>query len=99
MGSKVGKKSYRKEFKVEVVNLALSNGISREETAKNVGIPASTLNRWIREYQGEGVRAFPGHGNPKDEELAELRAENKRLRQEREILKKATVFFARESGN
>jgi len=56
--------------------------------------------RWKRELEAEGVNAFPGHGNrsPVEEELHRLRAENKRLLMERDILKKATAFFAKEGS-
>jgi transposase len=55
------------------------------------------LRRWIHESHtaaGTGVRAFPGHGRPRDEELTRLRKENKTLREANEILKKAAVIFA-----
>ena len=58
------------------------------------------LRRWKRELESDGNQAFPGKGNlsaEKQEELDRLRKENKRLRMEREILKKATAFFAKES--
>ena len=51
--------------------------------------------RWRRQLEAEGVRAFPGNGNPRDEELARLRKEVRELREERDILRKAAVIFSR----
>ena len=53
------------------------------------------IYRWRRQLQEEGVRAFPGNGNPRDEELAQLRKENRELREERDILRKAAAIFSR----
>jgi transposase-like protein len=57
------------------------------------------LRRWMqasRQAAGSGLQAFPGHGRPRDAELARLRKENKALRDANEILKKAAVIFAQE---
>ena len=51
--------------------------------------------RWRRQLKAEGVRAFPGNGNPRDEELARLRKEVRELREERDILRKAGAIFSR----
>lgn len=51
--------------------------------------------RWRRQLEAEGVRAFPGNGNPRDEELARLRKEVRELREERDILRKAAAIFSR----
>ena len=53
------------------------------------------LQRWKREASEENLTAFPGHGNPRDEELAQMRKENAELKEEREILKKALAIFSR----
>jgi len=65
--------------------------------AVDLGINENMLRRWMqasRESAGSGLQAFPGHGRPKDAELARLRKENKVLREANEILKKAAVIFA-----
>jgi transposase len=67
------------------------------QIAKDLGISEKMLYRWIqvsRETKGTRIQPFPGHGRPKDEELARLRKENKALREANEILKKAAVIFA-----
>jgi transposase len=55
------------------------------------------LQRWKREAEQQGLKAFPGHGNPRDEELSQLRKENAELKEERDILKKALAIFSKRS--
>ena len=88
------RKPYTKEFKLEAVKLAEGIGVIR--AAKDLGVGKSQLYRWRAAAQTEGVDAFRGHGRltERDEELRKLRQENKTLKMEREILKKATAFFA-----
>jgi len=86
------------EFKHEAVDLILLHGYGIAEAARNLGINAGMLGRWKREREKHGEETFPGSGNMTADqaELHRLRADNKRLRMEREILKKATAFFAGE---
>ena len=89
----MARKVYTQEFKEQAVKLSHNNSKSVAETAADLGLPANMLHRWRREVKHSG-RVFPGHGKPRDEEMADLR---KRLRQaelERDILKKAVSFFA-----
>ena len=81
-------------FKQEAVELALSNGLSRVQTASDLGVGLSTLTKWISHYREADLLSGPH--DDKDKELARLRKENQILRMERDILKKATAFFARE---
>ena len=94
MGQKRSYKQYSKEFKEEAVGLVLEQGYSVPEAAKSLGIAANMLYRWkqIIEDQKEGLVIT------EDErvELKRLRKENKELRMEKDILKKASAFFARE---
>ncbi len=78
----------------------LAHGYGITEAARNLGINATMLGRWKRELEVQENGAFPGRGrlSPDQEELYRLREENKRLRMEREILKKAAAFFANESS-
>ena len=89
-------RKYTQEFKTEAVNLVIEQGYSIAEAARNLGIDASTLGKWKNKAVTGG---FSGSGNSKitQEELRCLRKENKRLKLEREILKKAVAFFAKES--
>jgi len=88
---------YTLEFKMEAVRL-VKGGQSAAVTAKVLGIPNQTLDNWIRlNNKGELKGAGDKPVSPEQMELARLRAENSRLRMERDILKKATAYFARES--
>ena len=93
------RRTFTREFKVEAVKLITEQGRSFAEAAANLGIAESLLRKWKQNLDTEGNRAFPGKGNlsPFEEEIRRLRAENKRLLMERDILKKATAFFAREA--
>jgi transposase len=90
---------FTREFKVEAVKLVTEQGRSFAEAAANLGIAENLLRKWKKAIEGEGNQAFPGKGTlpTLEEELRRLRAENKRLQMERDILKKATAFFAKES--
>ena len=88
---------YTQEFKAEAVALAEKREKPISQIAKDLGIREKLLYRWMqvsRETAGSGVKAFPGHGRPRDEELSRLRKEVKALRNANEILKKAAVIFA-----
>ena len=88
-----------KEFKLEAIRLALSQGRSVSETARHLGIRPNMLNRWVREYQANGGHSFPGQGKLKepDEELRRLRRELADAKMERDILKKALAIFSKPS--
>ena len=92
------RRRHSKEFKLEAVRLAAQPGAVVKETARNLGIHPSMLHTWRRELAVDGDQAFPGNGRLKadDEEIRQLRLELKRVREERDILKKATLFFAQE---
>src|ERR671919_82835 len=93
-------RSYTAEFKREAVRLVTEQGYKITEAARNLGIHANLLGRWKRELQRQGQGAFPGkaHLPPEQEELCRLHEENRRLKMERDILKKAVTFFAKESS-
>lgn len=89
---------HTEEFKREAVKLALSSGLPRQSIADDLGIGKSTLGKWITAYRRE-QSALHGDDLPLgslQQELLELRRENKVLREERDLLKKATAFFARQ---
>jgi transposase len=93
------RKTYTAEFKREAVRLVTEHHYGVAEAARNLGINTNMLRRWKRALADHANGAFPGKGrlSPEQEELHRRRAENKRLRMEREILKKAAAFFANES--
>jgi transposase len=92
------RRTYTSEFKAEAVKLVTEQGYSVAEAARSLGIHETLLRSWKQALKDKGDEAFPGHGKlpPFEEELRRLRAENQRLRAERDILKKATALFARE---
>lgn len=93
------RKVYTREFKQEAVWLVEKEKYRVAEAAKSLGINRNMLDRWLKEYREQKERSFPGSGNESggQDELSRLREENRRLRMEKEILKKAAAFFARES--
>jgi transposase len=93
------RRTYTPEFKAEAVKLVTEQGYSVAEAARSLGIHDTLLRSWKQALEVQGDQAFPGHGNPSssEAELRRLRAENQRLRAERDILKKATALFAREA--
>lgn len=94
------RKKYTKEFKLDAVRLVTDQGYSRSEATRNLGINAGMLGRWVQESEADREEAFRGNGKrtAEQEELRSLREENRRLKLEREILKKAAAFFAKESS-
>ena len=90
----MSKRKYTNEFKQEAVKLALESGLSKAQVARDLGIRDSLLHAWINKYR-DGVLDPNSPKNQENDELKRLRKENRILRQEREILKKATAFFAK----
>ena len=90
------RRGFTKEFKVDAVKLITEQGYKISEAARNLGVDPSVLRRWKEQIEKEGMQAFPGKGfmTPEKEELHRLRKEVKRLEMDRDILKKATAFFA-----
>jgi transposase len=78
----------------------MEQGYNQSEAARNLGIDRGMLGRWVREFQDDESEAFRGNGKltAEGEELRRLREENRRLKMERDILKKATAFFAKASS-
>jgi transposase len=80
------------EFRREAVRLALTSGLTQKQVAADLGIGFSTLCKWVQQDRDKDLMAGPHEDQEK--EIIRLRKENRILREEREILKKATVFFA-----
>ena len=93
------RQQYTKEFKLEAVRLWKSSGRPAAAVARELGLRRNHLYKWQHELDNFGEAAFPGKGGRahSPDELTRLRGENARLREERDILKKAAAFFARES--
>lgn len=93
------RKKYSKEFKLDAISLVLEQNYTRTEAARSLGINSQMLGRWVQEHSSDEGQAFRGNGKltPEQEELRRLKAQVKRLEMERDILKKATAFFAAET--
>ncbi len=92
-------KTYAKEFKEEAVRMMESSDRPAAEIAMELGIRRNQLYKWKEQMENKGDKAFSGRGRPKKEdqsEVATLRQENERLKEEVEILKKAAAYFAKE---
>ena len=94
--SKTKRRVYTREFKLEAVKLITEKGYSIAEASRNLGIDYSVLRRWKMQMASDSQHAFPGKGHlkPQDEELRRLKHEIHRVKEERDILKKALAYFA-----
>jgi transposase len=86
---------YSAEFKREAVR-QLQEGKQAAVLARELGVPRNRLYKWLADIEKLGGSAFAGSGRKPDDEVAKLRRENERLKEENEILKKAAVYFAKE---
>ena len=91
------RRKYSDEFKREAVTFANQPNISLRQVAEELGLNASMLGRWRRELTEHGKKAFIGKGSARDEEITALRRELTRVKRERDFLKEAAAFFAKES--
>ena len=92
------RKKYSEEFKREAVGLMRLPGANVSQIARDIGIRANQLHRWRGELEGDGKQAFPGNGVARDKELLALKLELARVKKERDFLRDAAAFFARESS-
>ena len=88
---------FTKQFKGEAVRMASQEGIRLSQVAEDLGIGANMLRRWRKEGNRDGSKAFRGQGVARDEELTRLKRELGRVRRERDFLKDAAAYFAKES--
>ncbi len=92
------RRKYSPEFKQGAVEQTRQPGVSCAQIAHELGIAPSLLTRWRREADSAGLKAFGGTGSPRDEEVARLKRELARVKKERDFLREAATFFARESS-
>jgi|TARA_X000000950_G_scaffold45615_1_gene51896 transposase len=92
------RRKYSPEFKHGAVEQASQPGVSCAQVARELGISANLLTRWKRDAEQNGRGAFVGTGSPRDEEVARLKRELVRVKKERDFLREAATFFARESS-
>jgi transposase len=91
----MSRRKFSREFKLSAVQLVNQQGYSIPEAARNLGVDPANVRGWVEKYGGEADRAPAGEGAVQAE-LRRLRKENARLLMERDILKKAAAFFAKE---
>ncbi len=91
------RRRFSEEFKREAVALANQPGVTKSQVGRELGVNPNLLTRWSRELRAAGTKSFPGAGRPRDEEFASLKRELARTRRERDFLREAAAFFARES--
>jgi transposase len=91
------RKTYSREYKIGAIQMVEQKGMTMREASEALGINEGMLWRWRKEHKDGKIESFPGNGrmSEKDAEIARLRQENRRLLAEQEILKKATMLFAR----
>jgi transposase len=91
------RKRYSAEFKREALRRASEEGTTDVLVAEELGINARQLRRWRDAMKRDGEAAFPGQGKARDEELMRLKRTLAKVEQERDFLKEAAAYFAKES--
>jgi transposase len=94
----MGRRVFSAEFKHEAVKLVRERGVATSQAAKDLGLHVNVLRKWVKDAKANGPSAFPGRGKqrPDDAEVARLRRELAKAQTERDILKKAIAYFAKE---
>lgn len=94
----MGRRFFTTEFKVEAVRLVRERGVRISQAAQDLGIHQNVLRKWVKDVARDPVQAFPGRGKMRadDAEVSRLRQELAKTKAERDILKKAIAFFAKE---
>ena len=94
------RRKHSREFKIEAVKQVVERGRSISEVAAGLGVHPSLLTRWKTDLAAEGAQAFRGNGvvNATDEEMRQLRRRLAIAEQERDILKKALAYFAKDKN-
>ena len=92
------RRTYSAEFKRGAVEQLNQPGVTCAQVARELGIAANMLTRWRNEFESSGSSAFGGTGSPRDQELAALKRELARVKKERDFLREAATYFARESS-
>lgn len=99
MGKKKKRRRFSKQFKADTVKLVLEGGLSAGQVARDLDLPETSVRNWVRQAEIDAGQGPAGALTTAErEELARLRRENKRLQMERDFLKKAAAFFAKDSS-
>lgn len=89
------RRKYSTEYKQEAVALVQQSNQPISHIAKSLGINDNLLRRWIKEFSEPDKNAFPGNGNPRDEEITKLKRELAEVKRERDFLREAAAYFAK----
>ena len=90
------RRKYSAEYKREAIALTQQPNTSITAVARSLGINAVNLRRWIKEPEADSPIAFTGQGNPRDEEIARLKRELAEVKKERDFLREAAAYFAKQ---
>lgn len=92
------RRTFSREFKLEAVKLVRDRGVSAAQAGRDLGVHENVLRKWVRDFESDPREAFPGQGKlkPEQEEIDRLRREVTKLKAERDILKKAAAYFAKD---
>lgn len=93
------RRRFSREFKIEAIRIATQEGVPVSQVARDLGVGEHLLRRWRTTYEADPPHAFGGSGRvaPRDAEVVDLKRELARVKRERDFLKSAAVFFAKES--
>ena len=93
------RRKFTREFKLEAVKLIKERGVTVAQAARDLDVHGTVLRNWVKAFADDPQHAFPGHGqmNPEQLEIERLRREVTKLKAERDILKKAAAYFAKDS--
>ena len=94
----MGRRQFTREFKIEAVRLVRERGVSVVQVSRDLDVHENVLRKWIKQFDDDPRQAFPGHGvmKPEQAEIERLRREVQKLKAERDILKKAAAYFAKD---
>jgi len=92
------RRAFTREFKLEAVRLIRDRGVTAAQASRDLGVHENVLRKWVRDFEADPKEAFPGQGQMKPEqlEIERLRREVTKLKAERDILKKAAAYFAKD---
>jgi transposase len=93
------RRKFTREFKLEAVKLISERGVTMAQASRDLDVNATVLRRWVRDFSTDPQQAFPGNGQQRADqaEITRLKREVTKLKAERDILKKAAAYFAKES--
>lgn len=94
------RRTFTREFKLEAVRLVRDRGVSYAQAARDLGVHVNVLRKWVADFEADPGQAFPGQGQMKPEqaEIERLKREVIKLKAERDILKKAAAYFAKDQA-